>query len=176
MARPLWELTAEISRLNDVLEEAEGDLSKLGESEAAVAAWLDALADEQAAKLDGYVMLIRKLEAEADAAKAEEAEWAAKRRAREARAAYLTARLKGHLEKTNQPKVTTAIGRLISVVKNGGAVPMAIKPGTDPAALPEEFVRYVPELDRAAVRAALEAGRELDFAELLPRGTGLRIK
>src|SRR4051812_6848791 len=108
MARALYELTADLHQLNDLLEEIEGDLSRCGEMEPTVTAWLDALADEQAAKLDGYVGLIRQLQMEAAAAKAEEEQWAAKRKAREGRARFLELRLKAHLEATGQPKVTTA--------------------------------------------------------------------
>ena len=176
MARPLYELTAELNRLNDLLEECEGDLSRLGDMEPAVTAWLESLEGEQAMKLDGYIMLIRQLQAEAAAAKAEEAEWAAKRRARESRATFLQARLKAHLEKTGQAKVTTAAGRVVSVVKNGGVVPLEVKAGVNLYELPDEFVNYEPVLNKTAVRAALEAGRELPFAELLERGTSLRIK
>jgi len=176
MARALYELTAELNRLNDLLEECEGDLSRLGDMEPAVTAWLESLEGEQAMKLDGYILLIRQLQAEAAAAKAEEELWAAKRRARESRAKFLELRLKSHLEKTGQARVTTAAGRVVSVVKNGGVPPLEIKAGTNLYELPDEFVNYEPVLNKAAVRAVLEAGGELAFAELLPRGTSLRIK
>jgi len=110
------------------------------------------------------------------AARAEEEQWAAKRKARESRAAYLQAKLLRHLEATGQHKVATASGRVVSVQRNGGVQPLEIKPGTDPAALPAEYVRTVVEIDRLAVRKALEAGAELAFAELLPRGVSLRVK
>jgi hypothetical protein len=176
MARALYELTADLHRLNDLLEELEGDLSRCGEMEPAVTAWLDALADEQAAKLDGYVGLVRQLQMEATAAKAEEEQWAAKRKAREGRARFLEARLKAHLEATGQPRVATASGRVVSVQKNGGVAPLEIKAGTTPADVPAAYHKVTVDFDRAAIRAALEAGEALAFAELLPRGTCLRVK
>lgn len=176
MARPLYEITDDLLRLNDLLEEIDGDLSRLGEMEPAVTAWLDGLGEEQAAKLDGYVGLIKTLEMEAAAARAEKEQWAAKEKARTCRADYLKAKLKQHLEATGQLKVQTASGRVVTVQKNGGVAPLEIKPGTDPETLPAEYVRTAVEIDRAKVRAALETGAELAFAELLPRGTSLRVK
>jgi hypothetical protein len=176
MARALYELTADLSRLNDLLDDVEGDLSRLGEMEPAVTAWFDAVGEEQAVKFDSFIHLIRLNQMEATAAKAEEEQYAAKRKARESRVRYLEAKLKAHLEATNQTKVQTASGRVVSIQKNGGVAPLEIKAGTDPEAIPAEYVRTVVEIDKAKVRAALEAGKELEFAELLPRGTSLRVK
>ena len=172
----LYQITDDLIRLNELLEEVEGDMSRLGEMEPAVTAWLERLEQDQGAKLDSYIGLLRTLEMEAAAARAEREQWAAKERSRTARAEYLKARLLRHLEATGQAKVTTASGRVVSVVKNGGVSPLEIKPGTDPAALPGEYVRTVLSIDKEAVRKALEAGEVLDFAELLPRGTSLRVK
>jgi hypothetical protein len=176
--RPLYAITADLHQLNDLLDEIEGDLSRLGEMEPAVTGWLELLGEEQAAKLDGYVGLIKTLEMEAAAAQAEKEQWQAKEKARTARADYLKAKLKQHLEATGQLKVQTASGRVVTVQKNGGVQPLEIKPGTDPLDLPPQFVRVVTEysVDKAQVRAALERGEPLNFAELLPRGTSLRVK
>ncbi len=176
MARPLYVIRADLMALNDQLDELEGDLSRAGDMEAAVTATLDALAEEQAEKLDSYVALVRQLRMEATAARAEREQWEAKEKARTARADYLEARLKAHLEATGQPKVSTASGRVVSVVKNGGVQPVEIKPGTTPADVPEDFRKVTVELDRSAIRAALAAGQELEFAKLLPRGTHLQVR
>lgn len=176
MTRPLYEITADLHRLNDLLEDIEGDLSRLGEMEPAVTAWFDALAGEQAGKLDGYLNLIRQLDMEASAARAEKEQWAAKEKARTSRTDYLKAKLKAHLEATNQPKVQTASGRVISIQRNGGVQPLEIKPGVTVADVPADYHKVTVDFDRAAIRAALEAGEGLAFAELLPRGTSLRIR
>lgn len=174
--RPLYEITAELAQLNDLLDDVEGDLSRLGEMEPAVTAWLDAIAGEEAAKLDGYIHWIRQLQMEAAAARAEEEQWTAKRKARESRAKYLELKLLRHLEATGQLKVTTATGRVVSVVRNGGVQPVEIKAGMTVADVPADFHKVTVEFDRAAVRAALDAGAELAWAELLPRGVSLRVK
>lgn len=176
MTRTLYAITDDLIRLNDLLDEIEGDLSRLGEMEPAVTAWLDAVAGEEAAKFDGYIGLFKEHDARAAAAKAEEEQWAAKRKAHEGRAAYLKLRLLRHLEATGQQKVTTASGRVVSVQRNGGVQPLEIKAGTDVESLPGEYVRVVKEINKVAVRQALEAGEVLCFAELLPRGVSLRVK
>ena len=159
------------------MEAVDGDPSKLGEAEAAVVAWLASTEKAQAVKFDGYLNLIRELDMRAAAAKLERDEYEAKRKAYETRAEYFRARLLGYMIDTEQPKVTTDAGRVVSVVNNGGAVPI-IYHEKDPAKVPEEYTTTHVEtvLDKDAIRAALAAGKELDFAELGPRGKRLSIK
>lgn len=177
MKQTLFDIGADVLALNELLEAVDGDPSKLGEAEAAVMAWLTSTETAQAVKFDGYLNMIRELEMRANAAKLEAEDYAAKRRAYETRADYLKARLLGHLEATKQQKVTTAAGRVVSVVKNGGAVPI-IYHERDPGKVPEEYTTTNVEvvLDKDAIRAALVAGQELAFAELGERGVRLSIK
>lgn len=181
MPRPLYAITADLHQLNDLLDDIEGDLSRLGEMEPAVTGWLDLLGEEQAAKLDGFIHLIRTLQMEATAAKAEEEQWAAKRKARESRAKYLETKLLRHLEATGQTKVTTASGRVVSVVKNGGVAPVEINAAYTPddVEVPSDCVRIKREFDKAMIRERLEAGGvglPPNFATLGERGTSLRVK
>jgi hypothetical protein len=171
--RPLYEIAADLLALNDTLDDLEGDLSRAGELEAVLAAAIDGLAAEQAVKLDGYLNLIRQLRMEAVAAQAERDQYAKKAELRLKRAAALEDRLKEYLIATGQAKAQTASGRVVSVVVNGGALPLHLREG---AAIPPEYHRVVREIDRTAIRDALTAGTVLDFAELLPRGTHLRVK
>lgn len=173
MSRPLYAIADDLIALNDILDEAEGDLSRCGEAEAAVTAAIDSLAVEQAAKLDGYLNLIRQLRMEAVAAQAERDQYAQKAALRLKRAEMLERRLKEYLEATGQARAQTASGRVLSIVMNGGALPLHLVEGK---AVPPEYHQVVRQIDREAIRAALAAGKELDFAELLPRGTHLRVK
>lgn len=175
MSRPLYAIGEDLLQLNDLLEACEGDLSRVGELEPAVTAWLTSLEAEQAWKLDGYVNLVRQLEMEAAAAQSEAEQWQAKAGARRKRAEYLKDRLKRHLEATGQPKVMTATGRTVAVVGNGGQRPVAIRDGADPMDYPAKFRRWSVEFDRAAVRTALECGEDVPFASLAERGTHLRV-
>jgi len=134
---------------------------------------MESLGTEQAEKFDGYLNLIRMLRSEAAAAQAERDQYAKAAELRLKRAAALEERLKRYMETTGQKKVQTATGRVVSVVANGGALPLHLKEGK---AVPPEYHRIVREVDRTAIRDALVAGAVLDFAELLPRGNHLRVK
>ena len=87
---------------------------------------------------------------------------------------FLKARLKQHLETTDQRKLRTKRYN-ISVVANGGKAPLKLD-NTAVADLPERFQRVQVEPDREAIRSALEAGEELEFAYIAQRENHLRIK
>jgi len=60
------------------------------------------------------------------------------------------------------------------LVQNGGKLPLLVDVSVD--GLPEEYIRLTkaPALD--AIRADLEAGKELPFARFGERGNSIRIK
>jgi hypothetical protein len=57
---------------------------------------------------------------------------------------------------------------------NGGKLPVVYDAGLDPRALPPEYQRVTVEADGDAIRAALEAGREVPGCVLGARGEGVR--
>ncbi len=171
--KSLYEIGADLLALAEVLDACDGDLSKC---ETDVLAWIERAEGEQSEKLDRYIGLIRQLEMESAAAKAEADQWAAKSKTRGNTADFLKARLKAHLEATGQAKAVTATGRVVAIQKNGGALPLKLALAIDLATVPTAFVRVTTDLDRDAVRKALEAGDVLDFASLGERGTQLRIR
>ena len=173
--RPLYEITLDLMNLNNLLDEIEGDLSRLGERESAVTAWMDALAGEESHKLDGYLNLIRMLEMEASTARAEADQYLAKARTRENRATWLKESLKQHLVLLGKLKVQTRAGRTVVVQRNGGMPRLVIADGTNPVNVEDKFVRTIQEIDREAVRQALESGEEVSWARLENPGTHLRI-
>lgn len=173
--RSLYSITADLVSINDLLEDIEGDLSRLGEMEPAVTAWLDNLGAEASAKLDGYVAWLRQLRMEAAAAREESERWRMKAKARDGRADYLMDRLRRFMQATAQPKIVTDTGNVLTVCVNGGAMPMEV----DPLALedyPREFKVWKEEVNKDAIRAALTEGREFPFARFAPRGAHVRIK
>lgn len=178
--RPLYEITSDLALLNNRLEELEGDLSLLGdEQEKIVSDFLDQLGAEQRVKLDGYIFLIKQLQMEEVAAKAEAEQWLHKHKNRKARWEFLKAKLKGHMEVTKQTEIITARGVKLSIVGNGGVMPVdtdEILPDDVEKRVPEEFHKKTITIDNAKVRAALDAGRQLTFARFRARGTNLRIK
>ncbi len=179
MPRPLFDITQDLVQLNDLLDDIEGDTSRWGEMEPAITAWMDGLAVEEDTKLDSYVHLVKQLEMEAAAAKAEAEQYAMKARTRENRAKWLKERLKLHLEATGRTKVETRAKRVIAIQKNGGKAPLVLDANVelDVLALSRPaLVKTTLSLNTEAVREALEEGEKLDFAFLSPVGTHLRIR
>lgn len=167
----LFEIGNDLLAINEALEAADGDLDAIP----GLAEWFDTLANDQASKLDGYIGLVKQLEMESAAAKAEADQWAAKARSRTNRVEYLKRRLLDHLTRTGQSKAKTATGRVVAVVANGGAVPIALATDVTADAFPDRLCRIRREIDRDAIRAVLEAGESIPFATFGERGKHLRI-
>ena len=58
-----------------------------------------------------------------------------------------------------------------NIAKNGGKQTLTID-----GEVPQEYTKTIIENDTDKIRQALEAGQELPFAHLEPRGESLRIK
>ncbi len=119
--------------------------------------------------------LIAEMSARAEVRKAEAKRLSELAAVDEKRARLLKERLKWFFETHNLKAVETARYRL-SVAKNGGKAPLILNDGITPTQLPERFVKVSIDPDTTAIREALEAGEQLDFATLGDRGTSLRIK
>ena len=172
--RTLFDIGSDLLTLDQLIEDIGGDVSD-PQVEAAVTALTSELARDEAAKLDGWVGWVRQMEMEAAAAFAEADQWRHKGQALTNRVAWAKSVLKQHLENTRRAKVQTARGHTVTVQANGGKLPVQVDP-VDPETVAERFQRVRVELDTDAVRTALEAGEQLAFARLQPRGTHLRIK
>ena len=171
----LFEITAELVNLDNMLDACGGDVSDPA-VEAAITAWYQELLDKEAEKLDAYVGLILDLEMHAAGAKAQAEQWLMRARVNERKAGWLRDRLLNHLVATGKDRIQTAEGRIVKVVNNGGKEPLHVAEGLDLEDVPEEFLRFRRELDRDAVRAALGEGRVLAFANILPRGKRVEFK
>lgn len=171
--RTLFNIGDDLRALADLMDECE-ELSP--EVDAAITAWFNELSADEAAKLDGYVGLIRTWEMEAAAAYAEAEQYEAKARVRANRAARLKDRLKWYLESTGRKKVETATKRTIAIQANGGPVPVMLADSIDPSTIPDDLAIVRRTIDTEAVRQFLLAGGTLDFAALGFRGTHLRIR
>lgn len=180
MTRPLFDIGADLLRVRDVIDNPpegipEGmDMPAFDGTSDLLREWFDSLKDEEAAKLDNYVGLIKTLEMEAVAAQAEAEQWKAKAESRKRRIEWLKERLLSHLVATGRDKVTTATGRVIAAQANGGKEPLLMHEGTTD--VPAEFIILVPTVDKEKVRKKLEAGEVLEFAQLGERGRHLRIR
>ncbi len=171
--RTLWDIDADMSALDDLIDEAEGDITAC---EATVDAWFAELKGDLSAKVDGYAGFIGELNARAEARK-EEADRLAHRAKIDANLRdYLKNRLKDFFAARGLKKLETKRYKL-TVAGNGGKLPLLLADSAknEPEKLPEPFrkVSYSPNAE--AIRAELEAGKPLEFATLGERGTHLRI-
>ena len=140
------------------------------------------IATNQGEKLDGYVAFIKKIEREAaakkawsDQCKAEAATYAEEAKFRENKAQRLKDRLIQYFDATGQKKATTATGFTVTVVNNGGQLPLVIR---EDVPVPVEFTKTVAvtTVDKEHIREVLESGTPLEFAHLMPRGRRLTVK
>lgn len=173
--RNLIELTSDLQQLDQLLDTIDGDIPV--DLQTAVDDLLTQREHTHEAlleKLDNYAALIQSRLMWATSRKAE-----ADRLARLAESDYKTVdflkgRLKEHLESTDQRKLRTKRFN-IAVCQNGGKTALRFD-DTTPDQMPERFQRVQVEVDREAIRTALEAGEDLGFAYLAEREYHLRIK
>lgn len=170
----LYELGPQVRELSDFLDSIDGDLSRLGDGEAAFVAFMEGILTDEDAKLESLACWVRECEAQEEVFRKEAEYWAQKARWKGNRAARIKDAIRGYFETTGKKKFTTSKGRVLAVQVNGGKVAMTIRAETKPEDVPAEFTRR--EIDRERVREALDAGREFDWASLEPRGSHVRIR
>ena len=174
MTRTLLDVTRDMEALDALLAEVEGDVTDPKVLEA-VSAWFDELDADLKGKVDNYAALITTLDARAEV-RAKEAERLARRAKTDAASAqFLKDRLRTELEARGMQKVETDRYR-VSVVANGGKLPLVLG---DELEIPDAYWREVParkEIDRDAIRQALDAGRPVAGARYGDRGRRLSIR
>lgn len=176
MNQSLYELGEEFADLERLLSEVEGDISD-ADFERQIDEWLASLGERVEKKVDGYCVFIRELQLSAVRREIESKRLLELAKEDENKANQMKARLKAFFDFRGIQKLKTDRFN-VAVQKNGGKIPVTISAEAEnhPEELPEEFHRVRFEVDREAVREALERGDELDFATLGERGTHLRIR
>lgn len=176
----LYEIAADYRRLFDSLEAMEANSEDISPEEIGKA-WYDTLEGMEAElseKVENLVMYIKNISAEAEALKQEENRLYARRKAKENRVGHLKKYLLECLETVSLKKLETPHG-IVSVRTNPESadisdeqsfVDWAIGSGN------KEMLRYKsPEIDKKAVKAALQEGMEIPGARLT-KGKSLIIK
>ena len=126
------------------------------------------------AKVDGYYVYIKELQARADARERESRRLAAKAKRDSDAAIWLTSRLKLAFQLRKIRKLEVEHGT-VSLRNNGGQLPVDV---FDPLKVPHDLCREVParfEPDKDLIREAVAEGRDVPGAKVLPRGTHLRL-
>lgn len=165
----LFEVAAQYRHITDILQDSGCDEQTLTDT-------LEAEAWPLEVKAQNYGFVIRNMEATAEAIKAAEKQMADRRKAIEKRAAALTERLKIGMEIAGVSKLETPHFAL-TIKKNPPSVEV-----WDEKQIPEEFMRTPepppppqPVPDKAAIKDAIKAGKEVPGAKL-NQATRVEIK
>lgn len=162
----LYELTTEYMELLAMLEDPDVD-------EDLIADTLEGIDGELEVKADGYARVMRQMDADAKAIKAEEERLANRRKSLENRAANLKSRLQQMMEITGKIKFKTELFSF-GIQKNPAAVVIDEQYIEN---IPEEYlIRQDPKIDRAKLKEDLKAGKDLEGIAHLEQTESLRIR
>ena len=153
MKRTLLDISDDLLALNELLENAAGDI----EQEQIIQHWFNEIGNELHHKLDNYCELIAYLQGLAKLRQERAAQLAKLAEVDDNKVERLKKLLKFFLERHDIKKLDTERHR-ISLRKNGGKQGIALL--VQPEVLPEALQRIVVAPDKEAIREALENGDE----------------
>ena len=159
----LYKLSGDYQYLLSLLQDDEADEQMIIDT-------LDGIEGLIEHKLEAYSIIISELQSRVDFFKKEEVRIFNRRRAIANNIDRMKDRMFEALRAVGLKKMETD-HFTVSIQKNGGKQPLDIH-----GDVPEDYMTYVPKVDNEAIREALEAGEELDFATLQERGESLRIR
>jgi len=159
----LYELTGQFAQLEQMADSVESEADALAFS----TLWGE-ISDLFEVKAERTACVIRNLEAEAEAIRAEEKRLAARRRALEGSVDRLKSYLKMNMETSGLDKIKSSLFT-ISIQNN----PPSLK--VDESLLPDDFWIVERKPDTAKVKDALKSGATIDGA-WLEQGRSLRIR
>ena len=160
----LYELTGQYLELLEMLENDDGT------EEQVIRDTLEGIDGELEIKADNYAKIIRELSEEAKKFDAEKRRLEARQATLENRVKLLKNNLFFAMKETGKTKFKTDLFSF-GIQKNGGIQPMKLIPDIP---VPAEYCRMEP--DNMKIREALEAGKNLPFAQLEERGEHLMIR
>lgn len=161
----LYELTGQYEYLMDCLYDEDYDEQTLIDT-------LDGIEGEIEEKAEGYAKILKQLEKDAAAYKAEEQRMAERRKALERRQDWLKNQLYRAMKATGRTKFKTALFSF-GIQKNGGKRALTIDA---PDQVPAEYlIPQPPKVDSDKVRELLK-DQEVSWAHLEPQGESLRIR
>ena len=162
--RPLYDISKRYQNLWDICLDETVDLDTLEQALQTVEGELDD-------KVANGIGLIQGLKYHADAMGEEAKRLAARKKAIENKIDCLKNYYRDHLQAMGKTKVLTNRGTM-SVVKAGGKRPLKIG---DESLIPAEFKFVIAQVDKDALRQALEGGEKIQGAHLEERGLYLKI-
>ena len=162
----LYELTSEYMELLAMLEDPDVDEDLINDT-------LEGIDGELEVKADGYARVMRQMDADAKAIKAEEERLANRRKSLENRSAALKGRLQQMMEITGKVKFKTELFSF-GIQKNPAAV-----------VIDERYIENIPEcyliiqepkIDKQKIKEDLKAGLDLEGIAHLEQSESLRIR
>lgn len=158
----LYDITGEYLQLLDYADSSEDEQLFLDT--------LESITGELEVKADNYGIVIDEINTRVGQFEKEIQRLTDRKTAMENAVKNMKKRLKDAMEMMNLNEVQTSHYKF-KIQKNGGQQPMKIT-----GEVPSNYKRVVYEDDKDKIRKDLEEGKKLDFAELLERGTHLRIR
>lgn len=166
MIMNIYELTADFLRLQEMLEDPDVESND-------IQSLMDELNDQIEKKADGYAKMIRNLEGNLAAVKAEQEKLSAKKNLLESGIKRLKEDLQAAMTATGKRKFKTDLFSF-NIQKNGGADPVIVDVATDE--LPDDLVIISEKPDLKAIAAYIKETGDITFAHFGERGESLRIK
>ncbi|MBQ6832850.1 MAG: siphovirus Gp157 family protein [Lachnospiraceae bacterium] len=162
----LYELTEEYATLQEMLYDPEVDEQTLHDT-------MEMIMMEIEDKVDGYAKIIKNMNADIDALKAEEERLYARRKNLENRSKHLKDVLEANMREIGKHKFKTALFSF-NIQKNGGLEPLVID-GTLEDIPGRYLIPQPPVPNNEAIRELLKE-QQVGWAHLEPRGESLRIR
>lgn len=163
----LYELKGDYLRLLEMAEDPDTDEEVLADT-------LESLDYEIEEKADAYVAVIGELNADVEKIDAEIKRLTARKKTISGNADRIKQNLQDTMTAIGKKKIKTAL-HTISVVKNGGKVPLVID-SIDIEELPDIFVNVEKSINKNIIREYLEKGGELGYARFGEQGYHLTIR
>lgn len=162
----IYELTADYLRLMEMMDDPELDPRTLADT-------MEAIDGELEDKADGYAMVMKNLQADVEALKAEEERLYNRRKAIENNIKAMKERLQMAMQMTGKVKFKTTLFSF-GIQKNPASVVLDSGNYED---YPEEFlIEQPPKIDKADIKEALKAGEDLGGLAHLEQTEGVRIR
>lgn len=162
----LYDLTSEYMDLLAMLEDPDMDEEVLADT-------LEAIGGELEIKADGYARVMRQMDADAKAIKAEEERLYNRRKSLENRSAWLKQRLQSVMEVTGMRKFKTELFSF-GIQKNPASVVIDEQYIEN---IPKEYlIAQEPKIDRQKLKEDLKAGKDLEGIAHLEQTESLRIR
>lgn len=133
---------------------------------------LDAVMGEIEVKADGYAVVLAEIEGRINTVNREIGRLEAIESALSNTRRRMIDRLKTAMEDIGKKEIKTDLHKF-KIVNNGGKLPMTVQEDCVPEEYTKTEVKVTPDKDK--IRAALESGEVLPFAQLQERGTHLKI-